>query len=59
MPEVDEPTDRWKRFRYHHKGEDTVARVRVYENPTAREYLSVVTFDHFRRSSSSSTETYR
>ncbi|KAH7713185.1 hypothetical protein AAVH_19456 [Aphelenchoides avenae] len=50
IPDVDEATDRRKRFRYHHKGEDTVVRVRVYENPTAREYLSVVTFDHFRRS---------
>ncbi|KAH7697027.1 hypothetical protein AAVH_35894 [Aphelenchoides avenae] len=49
MPNVDEATDRRKRFRYHLQGEDTVVRVSVYENPTAREHLTVVTFDHFRR----------
>ncbi|KAH7713194.1 hypothetical protein AAVH_19465 [Aphelenchoides avenae] len=38
MPDVDEATD-----------EDTVVRVSVYGNPTARGFLSVVTFDHFRR----------
>ncbi|KAH7660520.1 hypothetical protein AAVH_43696 [Aphelenchoides avenae] len=50
MPDVDEATDRRKRFRYHYKGEDTVVRMSVHKNPTAPGYLSVVTFDHFRRS---------
>ncbi|KAH7716476.1 hypothetical protein AAVH_16115 [Aphelenchoides avenae] len=50
MPDVDEDTDRRKRFRYHLQGEDTVVRVSIYENPTARKHLTVVTFDHFRRS---------
>ncbi|KAH7716484.1 hypothetical protein AAVH_16123 [Aphelenchoides avenae] len=49
MPDVDEANGRRKRFRYHLQGEDTVIRVRVYENPTARGCLTVVTFDHFRR----------
>ncbi|KAH7716474.1 hypothetical protein AAVH_16113 [Aphelenchoides avenae] len=50
MPNVDEATDRRKRFRHHLQGEDTVVRVSVYENPTARGHLTVVTCDHFRRS---------
>ncbi|KAH7713192.1 hypothetical protein AAVH_19463 [Aphelenchoides avenae] len=49
MPDIDEATDRRKRFRYHLEGEDTVVRVSVYENPAVGEYLSVVTFDHFCR----------
>ncbi|KAH7704965.1 hypothetical protein AAVH_27831 [Aphelenchoides avenae] len=49
MPDVDDSTDRRKRFRHHLQGKDTVVRVSVYENPTARERLTVVTFDHFRR----------
>lgn len=34
---------------YHKHGEDTVVRVAVYENRTARKNLTVVTFDHLRR----------
>ncbi|KAH7699369.1 hypothetical protein AAVH_33524 [Aphelenchoides avenae] len=49
MPDVDEATDRRKRFRYDLQDEDTVIRVSVYENRTTRGYLTVVTFDHFRR----------
>ncbi|KAH7713191.1 hypothetical protein AAVH_19462 [Aphelenchoides avenae] len=49
MPDVGGTTDRRRRFRYAHKGVDTVVRVSVYKNPTARRYLSVVTFDHFCR----------
>ncbi|KAH7713182.1 hypothetical protein AAVH_19453 [Aphelenchoides avenae] len=49
MADVDEATDRRKRFRHHLQGKDTVVRVSVYENPTARERLTAVTFDHFRR----------
>ena len=37
-----------KRLRFNLQGEDTVVRVSVYENPTARERLTVVTFDRFR-----------
>ncbi|KAH7700804.1 hypothetical protein AAVH_32073, partial [Aphelenchoides avenae] len=48
MPDIDEANGRRKRFRYHLQGEDTVVRVGVYENPTARSHLTVVTFDHFR-----------
>lgn len=43
------PVYHGKRLRYAHKGVDTVVRVSVYKNPTARRYLSVVTFDHFCR----------
>ncbi|KAH7720752.1 hypothetical protein AAVH_11805 [Aphelenchoides avenae] len=49
MPHVDEATDRRKRFRCHVHHEDTVARVIIYKNRAAREHLTVVTFDHFRR----------
>ncbi|KAH7713184.1 hypothetical protein AAVH_19455 [Aphelenchoides avenae] len=49
MPDVNEATHRRKRFRYHIQGKCTVVRVRVYENRAVRGYLSVVTFDHFRR----------
>ncbi|KAH7719602.1 hypothetical protein AAVH_12957 [Aphelenchoides avenae] len=48
LPDVDEPTDRRKRFRYHIQSEDIVVRVSVYENSTTREHLSVVTCDRFR-----------
>ncbi|KAH7727606.1 hypothetical protein AAVH_04649 [Aphelenchoides avenae] len=49
MPVVDEATDRRKQFRCHIQGENTVVRVYVYRNRAAREYLTVVKFDHFRR----------
>ncbi|KAH7702353.1 hypothetical protein AAVH_30493 [Aphelenchoides avenae] len=49
VPDVDEAIGQRKRFRCHLKDEDTVVRVSVYGNPTARGFLSVVTFDHFRR----------
>ncbi|KAH7710811.1 hypothetical protein AAVH_21903 [Aphelenchoides avenae] len=48
-PDVAEATDRRKRFRCRIQGKHTVVRVGVYGNRAAREYLTVVTFDHFRR----------
>ncbi|KAH7701340.1 hypothetical protein AAVH_31527 [Aphelenchoides avenae] len=49
MPNVNDATGRRKQFRYHLQGVDTVVRVNVYANRAARECLTVVTFDHFRR----------
>ncbi|KAH7670007.1 hypothetical protein AAVH_42771, partial [Aphelenchoides avenae] len=47
MPNVNDADGRRKRFRYRLEGVDTVVRVNVYANRAAREFLTVVTFDHF------------
>ncbi|KAH7696315.1 hypothetical protein AAVH_11804 [Aphelenchoides avenae] len=49
MPHVSEATDRRKRFWCQLQGEDTEVRVSIYKNRAANEHLTVVTFDHFRR----------
>ncbi|KAH7695461.1 hypothetical protein AAVH_37480 [Aphelenchoides avenae] len=49
MPHVSEATDRRKRFRCRKQGQATVVRVSIYEKRAACEYLTVVTFDNFRR----------
>ncbi|KAH7716572.1 hypothetical protein AAVH_16011 [Aphelenchoides avenae] len=49
MPNVNDATIRRKRFRCHLQDVDTVVRVHVYANLGSRKCLTVVTFDHFRR----------
>ncbi|KAH7720753.1 hypothetical protein AAVH_11806 [Aphelenchoides avenae] len=53
MPDVSEAIYRRKRFRHacecYIQGENTIVRVGIYKNRAAREHLTVVTFDHFRR----------